>query len=168
MRRFISFEFLIIVVIAGLVAWVAIKNYTEKELSFEDILIENMKTLNEALNEYKALSGGILPSRLNIPVSAITKDTLSYFSVVGMIDPARGVDLQNDTTSLLYGRKLENPYNPRAIVAMTLEDTLEIKNSGVIYYLPEGIIGDRCMKCRIITSGRGDTKTEMRNYSDRF
>lgn len=169
MRRVLSFEFLIVVVVAGLVAWVVIQRYTEKEMYIEDRLIENMKILNEALDEYKSLSGGFLPSRLNIPVSAITGDTLLEISVTGKFDPARAQDIHDDTTALLHQKMFENPYNSRAIAVMTIRDTLEITQPGVIYYLPEGIIGDRGMKSRIFAMGRrGILPFEISNHSDRF
>ena len=169
MRRVISFEFLIIVIVAGLVAWVAIQNYSKREVSFEDRLIENMKMLNEALDEYKKLTGGILPSCLDMPVSLITGDTLSLKSITGRLDPTRGLDLQNDTMSLLYGKEFANPYNPRAIAVMTAEDSLEPRQPGIVYYIPEGIIGDRCMKCKIVGSvRRGFVEFELHNYSDKF
>jgi len=169
MKRVISFEFLIIVVIAGLVAWVAIHNYTEKEVSLEDRLIENIKMVSEALDEYKKMSGGILPSRLDLPVSILTGDTLSRKSVTGKLDPARGLDIQEDTMSLLYGKGFENPYNPKAIAVMTVKDSLESKQPGIVYYVPEGIMGERCMKCRLVGSVRqGFLEFELRNYSERF
>ncbi len=169
MRRVLSFEFLIIVVVAGLVAWVAIQNYTEKELSLEDRLIANMKMVNSAVDEYKKLSGGLLPSRLDLPVSVLVGDTLSRMSVTGRVDPARGLDIQEDTTSLLYGKGLENPYNPKAIAVMTVKDSLESKQPGVVYYIPEGIMGEKSMKCRIVGSvRRGFLEFELHNYSDQF
>ncbi len=169
MRRMMSFEFLIIVVVAGLVAWVAIQDYSKREVSFEDQLIENMKMLNTALDEYKKLSGGFLPSRLDIPVSVINKDSLSSKSITGRLDPARGLDLQSDTISLLYGDKFRNPYNQRAIAVMTVEATPESKHPGIVYYIPEGIMGERCMKCRIIGSvRRGFLEFELHNYSEKF
>jgi hypothetical protein len=169
MRRIISFEFLIIVVIAGLVAWVAIQNYTEKEVSLEDKLIENMKMVNKALDEYKKLSGGILPSRLDLPVSVLKGDTLCRKSVIGRLDPARGLDIQESTSSLLYGKGFENPYNPKAIAVMTVEDSLESKQPGIVYYIPEGIMGNRCMKCKVVGSvRRGFLEFELHNYSEQF
>jgi len=169
MRRILSFEFLIIVVVAGLVAWVAIQNYTEKELSLEDRLIANMKMVNSAVDEYKKLSGGILPSHLDLPVSILTGDTLSRKSVTGKLDPARGLDIQEDTTSLLYGKGFKNPYNPKAIAVMTVKDSLESKQPGVVYYVPEGIMGERCMKCRLVGSvRRGFLEFELHNYSEQF
>lgn len=169
MRRIISFEFLIVVVIAGLVAWVAIQNYTEKEVSLEDDLIENMKMVNEALDEYKRLSGGVLPSRLDVPVLVLSGDTLSRKSITGRLDPARGLDIREDTLSLLYGKDFKNPYNPKAIAIMTVDDSIESKRPGTVYYIPEGIMGNRCMKCKIIGSVRqGFLEFELHNYSEKF
>lgn len=169
MRRIISFEFLIIVVVAGLVAWVAIKNYSDREVSYEDQLIENMKVLNEALDRYKALSGGILPSRLDMPVAVVTGDTLCWKSVTGRLDPARSIDLQSDTMALLYGMEFSNPYNDKAIAVMTVEARPEPERPGIVYYIPEGIMGNRCMKCRITGSVRsGFLEFELHNYSEKF
>jgi len=52
---------------------------------------------------------------------------------------------------------------------MTVKDSLESKQPGVVYYVPEGIMGERCMKCRLVGSvRRGFLEFELHNYSEQF
>jgi Tfp pilus assembly major pilin PilA len=157
-------EYLIVVVVAGLVAWVAIQNYTQGEIKKVEVVKQNMKILDQRLNKFAQLTNGFYPARVNTPVAAICADSMpDNRSIAGRLDPATGLDVRNDSLSLLPD-DFSNPYNRDEIAVMTVVDSVTEPVPGIIYYIPFYISGNTADEYTIRAGGRkGLLKFEIRS-----